>query len=130
MSRVSFVGKSSRRDSYNTVDNSDFMRACATLTESTSELTLEVILDAIHIPVQVIVGPKSFKIISMYNDCDITDCVIENTRVGGSGSETGAFHRLCVGVLPQFSSVAGPTDTSHLSGREIGLSPISLGSFI
>ena len=76
-------------------------------------------LKAILIPVQVIVGLKCCKVISLYNDCGVTDFVIENTGVGGSSHKPSMFHRLCVGIFPQLSSVASPIDTSHLSGHEI-----------
>ena len=82
MSRIGLVGKSSRRDRHDAVDNPNLLRAGATFTQSTSDFDFEMILKAILVSIQVTVGPKSSKVVAMDDDCDIFGFVAKDTRVG------------------------------------------------
>ena len=115
MSRTGLVGKSGRRDDHDAVDDLNLLRASASLTQSTSELSVEIIFEAIIVLVQVDVGPKSCRVVAMDNDCNVSDLVTERTGIGGACDTAYMFQRLCKCVFPKFAGVACCFQVSYRS---------------
>ena len=72
---------------YHSIENANLLRAFASFAKSSSDLDLERFLELVLVPVEMVIGPKGSKIITMDHNSEIAISAVETTWASNTASK-------------------------------------------
>ena len=119
MSWIGFICQTLIGGGNDPIKNLNLLRPIAPLSQTSSDLNLEGLLQLGLIQVQLSVTCKRCEVITMYNYGAVLSWMIENTRVALANSETDINKDLRVCVFPYPAGIPRAVGAPNLSGDHV-----------